>query len=141
MINKKGSSFSGWIEGSLFGILLILAFTLIVVDMNGKYQKDYEVPFIENTTTWNNLADSLQTKSDQGEVEFSSYTGITLKSSWAMIQLISAAVWGVITGGWINTIIHTLHLQPELPIIIILTTLFRLSIFLIFLYIVTRVKT
>jgi hypothetical protein len=141
MINKKGSSFSGWIEGSLFGILLILAFTLIVVDMNGKYQKEYEVPFVGNTTTWNNLADSLQTKSDQGEVEFSSYTGITLKSSWAMIQLISAAVWGVITGGWINIIIHTLHLQPERDIIIILTTLFRLSIFLIFLYIVTRVKT
>jgi len=141
MINKKGSSFSGWIEGSLFGILLILAFTLIVVDMNGKYQKEYEVPFVGNTTTWNNLADSLQTKSDQGEVEFSSYTGITLKSSWAMIQLISAAVWGVITGGWINIIIHTLHLQPEREIIIILTTLFRLSIFLIFLYIVTRVKT
>lgn len=135
---KKGASFTGWIEAGLLGTLLIMCFVIMTGGLDSSYKQSHEIPLVGNTTKWTVLQDSLQTQSEQGEVQFSSYTGITLKSSWAMIQLLSATIWGVITGGWVYTLVILLHLPTIVATV--LQSLYFLSVILILLYIVTRVK-
>jgi hypothetical protein len=134
------ASLSGWTEGILFSILIVILFGSIVGSMNYMYGKNNEVGLGTNTTS-DNFADyqgSLATQTEGGEVQFTT-DGLSLKSSWNIIKSIVTTIWNFITGGWIETIVVQ---YMQLPSVVAVTfrMLYFLSIGFIILKILFKVR-
>jgi len=109
-MNKKGV-LSGWVEISIFTLMFIIIAGTIVVSLNSYYNKNYTVG-LETSGTQNaltNYIDQFKTKSESGEITWTSSEGLSWKSSWDLIILISKIIWDVIMGNWIPLIISLLH--------------------------------
>ena len=95
-INKKGYSFSGWVEGVLLVILFMGILTGVISNMNIHYGTAYEVGIGDTiTSTQGNLTRQVTTGSDailEGEPEVST-EGLTLKSSWGILRGVSSTLW------------------------------------------------
>lgn len=141
-INKKGS-ISGWTEGILLSIALVLVLGVIVTNMNGLYGQNKEIGLGTNTTA-NSFINYQDTASGQivgGTASFDSVNGITLSSSWGILKEAFSVVAGVITGGWIEQIFAYTSLGESGQIIAsYLRVLWFLALVFAILYILFKVK-
>jgi len=108
-MNKKGYSFSGWVEVILIVVLFLGVFTGVVNEMNRMYGVDFDLGGISDTYNATDLAmtnyvDSSTDKILEGEPETSS-DGLTLKTSWGIMTGISSVVWNFFSGGFIERIL------------------------------------
>ena len=140
MKNKKGYSLSGWTEGILLSVLIVLILAGIITNMNGMYNQDHQIGLGTNTTknAYVDYQDTLQSQIASGEAEFSADQGLTLKSSWGILKSGVNIIWNFITGGWIETIVFYMKLPAEVALIF--RILYFLSIGFIILWILFKVK-
>lgn len=107
MRNKKGQTLQGWSEGIIIIVLFVIVFGIIIVSMNGLYDKEHEVVGLETSgieTALENYHAGVEEKYRGGEASFLSQIGLTLKTSWDIIFSTMNLIWGFLTGGWIQTI-------------------------------------
>ena len=139
-MNKKGYSLSGWTEGILLSVLIVMILGIVITNMNGMYNKDHQIGLGTNTTqnAYVDYQDTLQNQIGSGEAEFSADQGLTLKSSWGILKSGVNIIWNFLTGGWIETIVFYMKLPAEVAIIF--RILYFLSIGFIILWILFKVK-
>jgi hypothetical protein len=103
---------SGWVEGILLSLLMLSVFTLIVVNMNLDYSKNYEIGLTDNTTEklFITYMDTSKSNVESGTVEYDSENGITLKESYNLALSAIKVIWNFLTGGWIYNIVNKLNL-------------------------------
>jgi len=138
--NKKGYSLSGWTEGILFSVLFVLLLGIVISGMNAGYSKSYDVGLNTNSTqqAFEDYQSTLDTQIGSGEADFTSSSGLTLKSSWGIIKSGTGIIWSFLTGGWIETIVGYMRAPPVLALIF--RILYFLSIGFIVLKILFKVK-
>ena len=98
-------SISSWTEGILLSLVFLSVLTLVVVNFNLLYSKNYILPFTDNSASENlfiNYQDTSQKQIQGGEVEFDASQGITLKSSWGLAKDVVSITWSFLSGGWIE---------------------------------------
>ena len=138
--NKKGYSMSGWTEGILFSVLFVLILGIVIAGMNASYGEIYSIGLNTNATeqAFIQYQDTLKSQVGTGEADFSSSSGLTLKSSWGIIKSGTSIIWSFLTGGWIEIIVGYMNLPPEVALIF--RILYVLSIGFIILKILFKVK-
>ena len=135
------ASFSGWIESILLIVLFTLLISGVVTNFNFLYGKNNNVNLGINTTqdAFVNAQDSMQGQVTEGEATFTGTYGLNLLSSWSLIKQITKIVWNFISGTFIQTIAtEFMGLPPEVALIFRL--LYFMSILMIILYVLFRVK-
>lgn len=107
MKNKKGVTLFGWTESILLSILVVLLIVAIIGSMNVKYGQDNQLGLGGNSTlsAYANYQSTLEDEIKGGEADFSSGSGLTLKSSWNIVKTSGSITWDFITGVWIKTIV------------------------------------
>lgn len=129
-------SLSGWTEGILLSVLIVILFGGVIVGFNTMYNKDNQIGLGTNTSQsefseyQGTLADQIQS----GEADFTSSEGLTLKSSWNIIESASSIIWNFFTGGWIETILTDYMKLPS-----IVATIFRILFFLSMGFIILKI--
>jgi len=138
--NKKGYSLSGWVEGILLALLVVTLLGLFIGGFNGLYDKNHDIGLGGNSTTeaFIDYQESLESEITQGEAEFTSDEGLTLKSTWAILKSLGTIVWDFLTGGWIETATNYMKLPVQVGLIF--RILYFVSIGLIILYLLLKVK-
>ena len=102
-------SVSGWTEAIILSLVFLSVLTIVIVNMNVSYGKNYNLPFTDNSGSeplFVNYQDTAQTQIKGGEVEFDAQQGITLKSSWGLAKDAVSIVWGFLSGGWIEQTVN-----------------------------------
>lgn len=133
--NKRAVSLSGWSEAILLSLLAVLMIGIIVAGFNTLYDQDHDIG-INTDTIQENFEDYQETLSreiTEGEAEFTSDQGLTLKSSWGIIKSGLAIIWDFMTGGWIETIVNYMKLPSTVALI------FRILYFLSLGYVVLKI--
>jgi hypothetical protein len=140
MKGKKGYSFGGWIEGILMSMVVVIAFGIVLIDMNDIHGKSYTVGLGTDSTITaiTNLQSQIQNKTVQGEAKFGSVAGITLSSSWDMIVTVFAVVGDFLGGNWITTILGYMMIPSSIALIF--RILFWMSIAFIIMKILFKVR-
>jgi hypothetical protein len=130
---------SGWSEGILFSVLIVILFGGVVASFNGMYGKNNEIGLGTNTTTeqFKDYQGTIAEQTEGGEVQFVS-DGLTLKSSWNIIKSGISIIWNFFTGGWIETLVSYMKLPSEVALIF--RVLYFISIGFIILKILFKVK-
>lgn len=138
--NKKAYSMSGWTEGILFSVLFVMILGIAFAGMNASYGKSYSIGLDTNATqeAFIQYQDTIDSQIGSGEADFTSASGLTLKSSWGIITSGTSIIWSFLTGGWIETIVGYMNLPPEVGLIF--RILYFLSIGFIILKILFKVK-
>lgn len=139
-MNKKGYSFGGWIEGILMSVVVVIAFGLVLSDLNQIHSQSYNIGLGTDTTinAITNLQSTIQNKTVTGEAKFGSVAGITLSSSWDMIVTVFAVVGDFLGGNWITTILGYMHIPSTISLII--RILFWMSLAFIIMKILFKVR-
>ena len=140
------ASLQGWSEGILLSLLFAFVITGVVVEMNGLYDKEYTVPFSDDSnsqTLFIEYQDNSKTQIDGGEVLLDASQGITLKSSWGLIKDVVSIMWRFLNGGWIeNTISYMYPLGIfGSALAVTLRVLWVISIVFSILYLLFKVTT
>jgi len=138
--NKKGYSMSGWTEGILFSVLFVLILGIVIAGMNVSYGESYSIGLNTNATqeAFTQYQDTIDAQIGSGDADFTSASGLTLKSSWGIIKSGTSIIWSFLTGGWIEIIVGYMNLPPEVALIF--RILYFLSIGFIILKILFKVK-
>lgn len=138
--NKKGASLTGWVEGISLSMLFVLILSMLIGEFNLMYGENHNVGLSTNSTdlALKNYEGTLESQINEGEVDFDAETGITLKSSWGIVNNAVNMIWTFITGGWIYDITDMMNM----PIAVARTfiTLYFLSIGFVVLAILFKVK-
>ena len=142
-MNKKAFSLSGWAEIALMVTLFSLLFIGLIAEMNVKYNKNIDGSFgLQNlaTNTQNNMSayqETLQQSLSEG-TSASTGLGVSLSTTWNIINAGATIVWNFLTGGYIEQLCALVGL----PMIVgnILRVLFVLSIGFIVLRLVLKIK-
>lgn len=139
-MNKKGFSFSGWMEVIIFSLIAVIAVGMIFTDMNTTFSQNYNtgLPTDAMITQITNLQDNIQNKTVGGSASFGSVWGLTLSTSWEMIVTIFSVTGYFVGGSWISTIGGYL-LWPSI-VVLLIRTLYLLSLAFIILKILFRVR-
>jgi hypothetical protein len=107
--DKRGVSMQGWSEA----LLLLIGFTLLigifVASMNSEYKQNKDPSFgigINNNANkmLTNLTDyqnKMSEKFQTGTASFASVFGLTLSTSWEIVQFTFNLFSSLVTGGWI----------------------------------------
>jgi len=106
-------SVSSWSEGIILSLVFLSVLTLIVVNFNVLYSKNYALPFNDNSGSeqlFINYQDTARTNIQGGEVAFDANQGITLKSSWGLAKDAVTITWNFISGGWIEQTVNAWNL-------------------------------
>ena len=137
------ASLSSWTEVALFTTLFITLIGLLVVNMNVKYDENYDPTFgnpdrlsgVQQELT--DYQDTMKTAVSQGEAS-STGLGMSLTTTWSIISAGIGIMWNFLTGGFIEDICGMI----EFPTIVgtILRILFVLSMGFILLKLVLRIK-
>lgn len=95
---------SGWTEGIILSLVALTIMTLIIVDMNANYNKDYSLGLSDNTTEalFVRYQGTAEQQIKGGDVQLTEAQGITLKSSFALVKDSINIVWIFVSGGWIE---------------------------------------
>lgn len=107
------SNISGWTEGIILTLAFLAVLTIVVADMNVKYDKNYDIGINSGNTTeqlFIQYQNTSQTQIQGGEVEFDAVNGISLKSSYGLTKDAISIVWGFLSGGFIEDIINKWNL-------------------------------
>jgi len=139
-LNKKGYSLSGWVEGILLSLLVVILLGIFIGGGNSLYGTNHQIGLGGNTTeqSFVDYQSSLENEVTQGEAEFTSDQGLTLKSSWSILKSLGGIIWDFLTGGWIESVVSYMKLPIEVALIF--RILYFISIGLIILYLLFKVK-
>lgn len=120
---------SGWVEGILLSLAFIGVFGIVIVSLNGIYDKDYSLGLSDNSTEqlFVRYQNTSQQQLEGGEVEFDAQQGITLKTSYDMAKDVISIIWTFLTGGWIEKVAYMTGLGEP---IMLLARFFRIIWFL-----------
>jgi hypothetical protein len=109
LLNKKGASFSGWVEGILLVILMVFIFGAITGTMNIYYGKDNQIGLVSNATEmaagfsgFTNYSGDASDEIKKGEV-LEVTEGFTLKSGWNLLKNLFSIILAFVTGSFIIT--------------------------------------
>lgn len=104
-MNKKGS-ISGWTEGILLSMAFVLVLGIVITNMNGLHDKNFEVGLGTDTSAdaFIDYQDTAGSQIGGGTASFDSVNGITLSSSWGILKEAFNIVSSFLTGGWIEQI-------------------------------------
>lgn len=103
-------SVSSWTEGIILSLVFLSVLTLVVVNFNMLYSKNYVLPFQDNSGSENlfiNYQETAQNNIQGGEVQFDAQQGITLKSSWGLAKDAVGITWSFLSGGWIEQTVNS----------------------------------
>lgn len=106
-------SVAGWTEGIILSLVFVAVLSLVIIDLNYTYGKDYATPFTDNSGAeqlFINYQDTAQEQIQGGEVDFSADQGITLKSSYGLSKDAITIVWKFLSGGWIEQTVNAWNL-------------------------------
>lgn len=141
--DKRGFSLSSWAETALFITLFITLIGILVVNMNVKYDENFDKTFgnpdrlsgVEQDL--NDYQTTMQQSVSQGQAS-STGLGISLTTTWSIISSGASIMWNFLTGGFVEDMVGLIGL----PFIVgrILRILFVLSIGFIILKLVLRIK-
>ena len=133
-------SLSGWSEGILLSVLLVLMIGVVVGNLNLMYSQDYQTGLGANATqtAFTNYQDTLESEIKSGEADFSSSSGLTIKSSWNIIKTGGTIIWDFFTGGWIEKSFSYMRIHPNVALIV--RILYFLSMGYIILKLLFKVK-
>lgn len=137
------ASATSWTETILFSLVFVTIFGIVIAGMNGAFHKSFDIPIVDNGTqkALEDYMPSAKDKINEGRVKFDSASGVTLESSFGLVKELVNIIWDFLTGSWINDIIEMLHLGPAgQRIAIILRILYFISMVLIVLYLLFKVK-
>lgn len=98
----------GWIEGMVLSLAIVGLLTIIIVNFNDLYNKDYSLPFVDNSGLKEALTkykDSAKIQTEGGDASFSQTEGFTLSSSWSLGYSLIKMSWEFMKGGWIEQVI------------------------------------
>lgn len=109
MMNKKGSTFNGWVIGIGLVALFLMMVNIIYGDMNTKYNVNYDSSFgtgiqSQANDVYSNLSSyqqKIQIATQNGSASFSTLGFLTLTSTWSLLQTSLGLVSSVVTGQWI----------------------------------------
>lgn len=116
-MNNKGATLSGWFETIALSVLFVIVLTAIIGSFNIDFSKSNAIDGLDtsNTTTaLGNFIGSSQEQIQGGEASFTSSSGLTLGTSWALMLAILNLIWTFLGGGWIFNICSMMHI----PIIV-----------------------
>ena len=141
--NKKAYSLSGWTEVALFTTLFMLLIIILVANMNVTYDANHDGTFGLSeslTKTQADLTDyqsTLEENTNQGTAT-SSGDGISLSTTWSIINSGLKIMWTFLSGGFIEEVIGMLRFPTVVGTI--LRILFVLSIGFILLKLILKIK-
>jgi len=142
MINKKGYSMSGWLEGVIFILLFITIFTVFIGDFNVLYNKNNQISLTGVNATKSSLINLQQTGSESikgGEAELrDTSSGLGLKSTWSILKSMFGILLSLLTGGFIEDLIGYMHI--DLSIALFFRILYVLSLIAGMIYILVGRK-
>ena len=144
---KKGYSISGWVEGIILSLLIVIMVISATDEMNGLYGKTGNpiaeglgLKANESKGLFTGYQTTLQDEIGSGEAEFDATQGLTLKSSWGILKNIGDIIWGFIGGGWIQTITGPGWMNLPSIFGLMFRILYFISIGLIILYLLFKVE-
>jgi hypothetical protein len=144
MMNKKGVSLAGWVEGAVGVILILGCLAIIVLSMNISYNQSNDPTFgIASDTTKNALIGYQTTIQEgmKGDASTNQINGISLSTSWGMITAGLSIVGDFVTGQWIRNGIGLLGWGDAGTLLgIMLSLVFVLSLGFILLKILFKIK-
>ena len=131
----------GWSEGILFSVLVVMLLGIVVGGFNVMYGENNVIGLGINDTqeSFINYQSTLEREIGGGEANFDSNSGLTLKSSWAVIKSGLNIIWDFFSGGWIETVIVQMMKLPT-EVALIFRVLYFLSMGFIILKILFKVK-
>lgn len=112
-MNKKGASLSGWTEGAVGVMLILMCLGFIITSMNSQYSKNYDsgfgLPTDDTKAQFDEYQGQLQTGLN-GEATTNSISGVSVVSSWGIIKGGISMMWNFLNGQWIRNSINLLQL-------------------------------
>lgn len=137
------SSISGWTEAILLSLAFLSIITLVIVNFNLLYDKDYSVGLTDSSDSEQLFIKYQETSRNQTEGSDITYTtdnGISVKSSYAMAMDAIKIVWSFLSGGWIENVAEMINLgDAGLIIAKTLRILYFLSLVFAILYALFKV--
>ena len=134
---------SMWNEGILLTLAFISCLSIVIVGLNGMYNKDYSLGLSDNNTEslFITYQESAQENIRGGEVTFDSTNGISLKSGYDLVVDAVEAIWNFITGGFIETLASYFNLgAPMMLLAKALRIIWFLSLVFGIIYLVWKVE-
>jgi len=109
------SSFEGWTEALVFSTIFVIIFGVIIVGgLNTQHGGSYEIEGLETDgiqETFENYQESQKEKMEQGETGTNSFTGLTLTTSWDILNsILSMILVFIVSGGWVTTLVSYMQL-------------------------------
>jgi len=133
-----------WGTGIMFSLLFLGVFTGIIVEMNGSYHQSNVVGLVDNSNGTNRFITYMDKGSQKvtgGEVSLDATNGITLKTSYQLVEDFIGLVWDFVSGGWIGDVIDMLNLGTMGTLLsVTLRILFFISIIFALIYILFKVN-
>lgn len=137
-MDKKGTSFSGWVEGILLSILFVAILGIVIGNMNSMYEKDNQLLGINvSEESFGEYGGSATTEIKTGEIQQVS-EGFTLKSGWSIMKSLFSTILSFISGSFITTAFGYMNLPAQVGLIFRL--LYIISMILIILRALFKVK-
>ena len=116
MYKKAESSLGGWTQTLILLTLFVFLFAAIVTIMNGEYGQEHSVgldtSLVDPEGTFSEYSVTAQGYVEGGEATQTS-DGFSLTSSWALTKGVWNALWGVVSGNFINIIVVDYMGMPE----------------------------
>lgn len=140
-MNRKGATYSGWVEGIIFISIILGCFVTIGVAWNYTYNTDYDMSFglVTNDTQSDltSYVDSVGTATSTSQATFTESQGLTFGGLWGMLKSLYNIVMSFITGSFVEDVSD----MAQLPAFVgtLLRILFMLSLVLILIKLLTKV--
>lgn len=105
------ASLSTWSEAGIGIVLFLLAFGIVIVNMNVMYHQSNDASLGMNATGafggWTSYQSTIESGM-QGEASTNAITGVSLGTTWGMIKGGLSIAFSFVTGGWIEAVIGLL---------------------------------
>lgn len=144
MMNKKGGTFSAWIELIIMAILFVGSIAIIGSSMNNYYGKNYDLTYGLQTNETQNAIVSLQedvvNSTSSGQSSMTDF-GIYKLATLPHIMLVATSLlWDFVSGSFINTLVGMMSLGEYANLVIVLIKiLYWLAIAFILLKLILKV--
>jgi hypothetical protein len=112
-MNKKGASLSGWTEGAIGAMLILMCLGIVIASLNSQYGKNYDSGFGLPTSTTKTQFDAYQGQLQtglEGEASTNAISGVSVVSSWGIIKGGISMMWDFLNGQWIRNSVNLLQL-------------------------------
>lgn len=142
-LNNKGGTFNFWIEVIIFVALFLVVVGVIGIDMNNRYDKDYDLTFGLNLTS---SIDSLDTfrgdlvnSTNEGQSEITDYGVLKLRTVPSILLSSLNIIWVFVSGSFIYALVMNMQLGAYgQPLAIFFQMLYVITIGFLLLKLVLR---